>query len=287
MRVMVTGGTGTVGSQVAQRLIARGDDVAVLTRSAEKPVPQGVQAVVGNLGDAATVRKAFEGYDALFLLAVVSPAETQEGLLGFNGARDCGVRRIVYLSVQNAEEAPHLPHFGGKLPIELALAKSGLEYTVLRPNNFFQNDYWYKDAMLQYGVYPQPIGGTGLSRVDVRDIADAAVAALTSDDHSGETYDLVGPDAWTGESTAAAWGEALGREVRYAGDDLDAWEQQNLRYLPPAAAYEFRMMYQFFQERGLKATDEALARVERLIGRPPRRFEDFVAETAAAWKSGS
>ena len=286
MRVMVTGGTGSVGSQVAQRLIARGDEVAVLTRGAGKAVPQGAQAVVGNLGDPATVRKAFQGFDALFLLAVVSPAETQEGLLGFNGARDCGVRRIVYLSVQDAEEAPHLPHFGGKLPIELALAKSGLEHTVLRPNNFYQNDYWYKDAMLQYGVYPQPIGGAGLSRVDVRDIADAAVAALTSDGHSGETYDLVGPDAWTGESTAAAWSAALGREVRYAGDDLDSWEEQNLRYQPPALAYEFRMMYQFFQDHGLKATAEALARVERLIGHPPRRFEDFVAETAAAWKSG-
>ena len=47
------------------------------------------------------------------------------------------------------------------------------------------------------------------------------------------------------------------------------------------------MMYQFFQELGLKATDEALARVERLIGHPPRRFEDFVAETAAAWGSGA
>ena len=286
MRVMVTGGTGVVGSQVAQRLLARGDEVAVLTRSAEKPVPAGAQAVVGNLGDPATVRKAFVGYDALFLLNVVSPAETHEGLLGFNGARDCGVRRIVYLSVQNADGAPHLPHFGGKLPVEMALAKSGLEYTVLRPNNFYQNDYWYKDAMLQYGVYPQPLGSAGLSRVDVGDIADAAVAALTSDGHSGETYDLVGPDAWTGESTAAAWSAALGREVRYAGDDLDAWEEQNLRYLPAALAYDFRMMYQFFQEHGLRASNEALARVERLIGHPPRRFEDFVAETAAAWKSG-
>jgi uncharacterized protein YbjT (DUF2867 family) len=286
MRVMVTGGTGNVGSQVAQRLVARGDEVAVLTRSADKPVPPGAQAVVGNLGEPATVRKVFVGYDALFLINVVSPAETHEGLMGFNGARDCGVRRIVYLSVQDLDQAPHLPHFGGKLPIELALSRSGLEYTVLRPNNFYQNDYWFKDAMLQYGVYPQPIGGAGLSRVDVRDIADGAVAALTGDGHSGEIYDLAGPDAWTGESTAAAWGQALGREVRYAGDDLDAWEQQNLRYLPPALAYDFRMMYQFFQEHGLRARDEALARVETLIGHPPRRFEDFVAETAAAWKGG-
>lgn len=67
--------------------------------------------------------------------------------------------------------------------------------------------------------------------------------ALTADGHghSGETYDLVGPDVVTGPSTAATWSEVLGREVRYGGDDLDAWEEQNLRYPPPALAYDFRM----------------------------------------------
>ena len=62
------------------------------------------------------------------------------------------------------DRAPHLPHFGAKLPIEAAIKASGIAYTIVRPNNFYQNDYWYKDAMLQYGVYPQPLGGVGLSR---------------------------------------------------------------------------------------------------------------------------
>ena len=283
MRVMVTGGTGTVGSQVAQRLIARGDEVAVLTRSAEKPVPQGAQAVVGNLAEPATVRNVFKGYDAVFLINVVSPAETHEGLLGFNGARDCGVRRIVYLSVQNADEAPHLPHFGGKLPIEMALAKSGLEYTVLRPNNFYQNDYWYKDAMLQYGVYPQPLGEVGTSRVDVRDIADAAAVAFTTDGHDGQIYDIVGPEVVTGPGTAAVWSEVLNRPIAYGGDDMDAWEAQASSMLPDYMAYDFRHMYEHFQRHGLTASPEAVARLTTLLGRAPRSFRAFAEETAAGW----
>ena len=286
MRVMVTGGTGTVGSAVAQGLIARGVDVSVLTRGGGKPVPAGAKTTVGDLGDPAAVRKVFRGFDAVFLVNVVGPAEATEGLFGLNGARNSEVKRIVYLSVAQADQALHLPHFGSKRLVEMALEQSGLEYTVLRPNNFFQNDYWFKDVMLQYGVYPQPIGNKGLARIDVRDIADGAVAALTSDAHVGKSYEMGAPDLCTGESTARTWSEALGREVRYGGDDLDAWEEQNLRYLPAAMAYDFRLMYAHFQERGLAIAADELAALERLLGHPPRRFADFARETAAVWRAG-
>lgn len=286
MRVMVTGGTGTVGSQVVRDLLARGVEVHVLTHSSGKPLPAGAQAVQGDLREPATVRTVFAGMDGVFLLNAVGMTEAHEGLMAVNGIRDSRVGRIVYMSVQGADKAAHLPHFGAKVPIEMAVAESGIPFTILRPNNFFQNDSWYRDAMLQHGVYPQPIGGAGLSRVDVRDIAEAATRALLDDAGRGETYDLAGPDAVTGESAAAEWSRALGREVRYAGDDLDAWEQQNLRYLPAFMVYDFRLMYDFFQRRGLRASDEALARLTTLLGHPPRRYADFVAETAVAWRAG-
>ena len=101
--------------------------------------------------------------------------------MAVNGCRLGGVKKVVFLSVHRVDEAPHLPHFGAKLPVEAAIRDSGIPWTILRPNNFFQNDLWFKDAMLAYGAYPQPFGGVGLSRVDVRDIAEAAALALTTD----------------------------------------------------------------------------------------------------------
>ncbi len=199
------------------------------------------------------------------------------------GITEAKVGRVVYLSVQQVDQAPHLPHFGMKLPVEAAIRKSGIPYTILRPNSFFQNDLWQKDAMLQYGVYAQPIGDVGLSRVDVRDIGEAAAIALTEDGHDGETYNLVGPDVHTGESTAAVWSQALGRKVAYAGNDLDAWEAQALQYLPAALVFDFRHMYDFFQRNGLQATDDDVARLTRLLGHGPRSFEEFARETAASW----
>ena len=72
--------------------------------------------------------------------------------------------------------------------------------------------------------------------------------ALTSSSHHGESYDLVGPDLYTGVSTAAAWSRALGRKVTYAGDDLDAWERQSLTYMPAWMAFDFRLMYRNLPE---------------------------------------
>lgn len=286
MKILVIGGTGTVGSEVVRQLKSRGEQVFVLTRSPDhaSKLPPGVTGVVGDMLDP-TKLGAFVGMEAVFLLNPVSTTESFEGLLGVNAARDAGAKRIVYLSVQNLDRAPHLPHFGGKIGTEAAVIKSGMAYTILRPNNFYQNDIWSKEALLNYGVYPQPIGSAGLSRVDVRDIGEVAVLALTTNAHDKKIYNLVGPDVVTGESTAAEWSRALGKPIKYAGDDLEAWEAQNRAYLPASMLYDFKLMYAFFQKDGLKATPADVAQLTAVLGHAPRGFAAYATEMAAAWKS--
>lgn len=289
MNVLVTGGTGTVGSEVVREVAARGANVSVLTRDLARTrnFPASVNLMAGNLQQPETVRKVFNGIDAVFLLNAVSQTESHEALLALCGMRLARPARVVYLSVQDADQAAWLPHFGSKAGVEQALRQSGLAYTILRPNNFYQNDYWLKDAILG-GMYPQPLGSVGVSRVDVRDIAEAAAIALLSQGHESETYDLVGPDILTGESVAAAWSRALGKTVRYAGDDLDVWERQSLQHgMPDWMVFDFRMMFEHFQTHGLKAPPGAIERQTRLLGHQPRSFDAFAAETAAVWRGRS
>src|SRR6185503_6738092 len=82
MNVVVTGGTGNVGSQVVNELVARGATVTVVTRDPAKAqkLPKGVTPAKGNLAEPSTVRQVFDGADAVFLLNVVSPTESHEGL---------------------------------------------------------------------------------------------------------------------------------------------------------------------------------------------------------------
>ena len=282
MKTLVIGGTGMVGPHVVRELVGRKAQVRVLVRDKSK-APAGVEAVAGDTIDPLTLGPAFEGVDGVFLLTPNAITETHMGLMSVLAAKTAKVKRIVLMTVHHADRDPLIPHFATKLPIEAAIKASGIPYTILRPNNFYQNDEYFKDAILQYAVYPQPIGDTGVSRVDVRDIAEAAATALVAGGHEGQTYNLVGPKPWTGAATAKAWTAALGKPVAYGGNDVDAWEKAARQWLPAWLAYDFRIMYAAFQEKGLLASAEDIQRLTKMLGHAPRGYEEYVKETAAQW----
>lgn len=287
MEFLVIGGTGRVGSHVARGLVGKGHGVRVLSRTAEgtAAVPEGSRGYVGNLLAPASLGSAFQDVDGVFLCIPMAQDETKQGLAAVRAAREAAVRKLVYLSVHNLQYGPHIPHFARKVTIESAVWDSGIPYTLLRPNNFFQNDYWYQEAIVQHGIYPQPLGSVGVSRVDVRDIADMAVAALTEPGHDGEAYPVVGPDILTGDHVAEIWARHVGREVRYGGDNLGVWSEQARAVLPEWQVHDFAIMYAHFQRHGLAATAAELALQAKALHHPPRTFEAFAAETAATWRA--
>lgn len=285
MTTLVLGATGTVGSFVTRGLVARGENVRILTRKGGKApgLPAGIEVHAGDLVCPCDLEPAFDGIDRLFLLNALSHSEVTEGLAALEWAKRAKVKSIVYLSVQAAERLPHVAHFAAKTAIEHALRESGISFTILRPNSFFQNDWRLRDAIVDHGVYPLPLGRTGVSCVDVRDIADTAVRCLVDEAAPGETVVVAGPRPWTGPEIASHYGGLLGRKVEYAGDDLDSWERNMLHLLPQWMAFNLRLMYSWFGAHGLEATSDELARLERLLGRPPRRYEDFAEEAVREW----
>jgi uncharacterized protein YbjT (DUF2867 family) len=281
-KIVVIGGTGTVGSQTVEELLKRGAEVRVMTRSAGKiaALPKGVEGVTGSMLEPESLPAVFAGADELFLITPLVRDETAQGIDAVDAAVAAGIRRIVYLSVHQADKALGIPHFVCKLPIEGVIRASGVEYTILRPNNFYQNDRAVLDA-IRAGVYPQPLGSVGLHRVDVRDIAEAAAIALTEAGHSGKTYSVVGPRAWTGLETAAALTRHLGKAVMYGGDDLKAWAAQMRAFLPGWQVRDLEIMYEYFLRAGLLATQAEIDEVTGVLGHAPRRYEAFVEEVLA------
>jgi len=284
MKILVTGGTGHVGSEVVKELQKRKAEIRLLVRKQEARPTEGVQVVVGDLLDPVSMEKALQGVDKLYLLNAVTPDELTQGLIAYDLAKKLKLKHIVYHSVFRVEHFKDVPHFASKLAIESALREFDVPFTIIRPNYFFQNDASLKDPLTKAGVYPMPLGTVGISAVDIRDIAEATAIVLTSDGHQGKTYNLNGPEVLSGPGVASIWSKLLGREIRYPGDNMDAFELQMRERAPSWSAFDIRMMFQGYLERGFVAESGDLETLTELLGHSPRRYEDFAREIAHTWQ---
>jgi uncharacterized protein YbjT (DUF2867 family) len=134
--------------------------------------------LVGDLTDVASLRAAMSPVRTLFLLNAVTPDEVTQALVALNLAREAGIERVVYLSVIHSDKFTNVPHFTGKHAVERMIESLDIPATILRPAYFMQNERLVQQVIQGYGLYPMPIGSTGVAMIDARDIADIAVAEL-------------------------------------------------------------------------------------------------------------
>jgi uncharacterized protein YbjT (DUF2867 family) len=285
MSILVIGGTGTVGSATVESLTSKGQTVRVLTRSPnEANLPAGATAVAGDLAKPDSLESAFDGVERVCLITPLDPDEADKGKTAVDLARRALIQRIVFMSIHQVETCPEAPHFRSKIEIEGAIRGTGIPFTIVRPNNFFQNDLLLREAILGHGVYPQPLGSKGCSRVHTDDIAECLAKALVDDGHEGKYYPVAGRTALTGRDCARIWSDALGKEVTYAGDSLDAWADSAGKSMPEWLVEDLRIMYGCFQAKGLAATDDELDTQRQLLGRDPQRYDEWVMRVAREWK---
>jgi uncharacterized protein YbjT (DUF2867 family) len=287
MKVLVTGATGTVGSELVKALLQRGAQVRALTRNQPKPstFPGTVEIAVGDLTDPVSIAEAIKGADKLFLLNGNVADEHTQALTAYGLAKKAGLKHVTYLSVFKADQFLEVPHFGAKFAVEEAIRVGGMPYTILRPGYFVQNERRLKHVLTGPGVYPIPAGNQGLAAVDVRDIAEVAAMSLTEEGHTGKTYDLVSSEMLTGPGAAAIWSKLLSKKITYAGHaDFDGFEAQLRNAGTPSwVAYDLRVMFQGYVERGLSNTEHQTARFAALLGHQPRTYSSFAAELAQEW----
>jgi uncharacterized protein YbjT (DUF2867 family) len=271
-------------SLITQGLADAGAEVKALVRQpGKRDFPAGVTEVVADLTDVPSMRVALSSVRTLFLLNAVTPDEVTQALITLNLAQEAGIERIVYLSVIHADKFTNVPHFTGKHTVERMIESLDICASILRPAYFMQNERMVQQTIQDYAVYPMPIGSAGVSMIDARDIADVAVAELLRRDRASSaldrvTLDLVGPQVLTGASVAKVWSSALGREVVYGGDDVAAFEGQMASFGPTWLAYDMRLMMAGIQKFGMQAAEGTVERLQAILGRPLRTYEDFVRE---------
>ncbi len=286
MTILVTGATGNVGRNVVEQLISRGADVRALVRDPSKAnLPASVEAVQGDLLDVDSLRSAMAGVTTLFLLNGVVADEFTQALIALNVARDAGIERIVYLSVIHSDIYVNVPHFAGKFGVERLIEQMGLNATILRPAYFMDNEITIKDVVTGYGIYPMPIGNKGLAMIDARDVGEIAAIELVRREQSAKPLPLnriniVGPDTLTGASAAAIWGEVLGRQITFPGDDIAGFEQNLRQFMPSWMAFDMRLMAERFISDGMLPNAGDADRLTAMLGRPLHTYRDYVTQIA-------
>ncbi|MER5357022.1 NAD(P)H-binding protein [Streptomyces sp. NPDC002785] len=264
-QILVLGATGKTGSRVVPRLQALGHTVRSASRSGTPPF---------DWADPRTWDAALSGTEAVYLV----PTETlglPERAEFVDRAKAAGVRRIVQLSVRGID------HDGGVPETESAVRESGLEWTVLRPCWFAQDfaapDFFLGEVLT--GELATPAGDGREPFIDVEDIADVAVAALTGTGHVGKTYELSGPRTLTFAEALGIIGEATGRELRHRYQTPNAYAAAQIAAAMSAADAEAIALFLDGIRHG---NDDYVSKgVQEALGRAPRSFEEYVSKTAA------
>jgi uncharacterized protein YbjT (DUF2867 family) len=283
--ILVTGATGTIGSEVVRQLAARGEKVRALTRAPEKALfPEGVEAARGHHADRASVEAAMTGAEVAFLVGVFGPDDGGHDRGLVEAARAAGVRRIVKLSGIGAGNPAVGPVGTWHVPGEQAVRDSELEWTILRPSAFATNTLGWAASLRAGSPVPNTSGDGGQGVVDPRDVSEVAVAALLDAGHSGRTYTLTGPEVLSVPDQAAVLAETLGRPVEVRG--LSSAEARayllGLGYSHTFVAAS-EISREFVREGGNEVvTDD----VREVLGRPARTFREWAQDHRAAFGEG-
>lgn len=263
--ILVLGATGKTGRRITQRLQAAGVPVRLGSRGADPAF---------DWEDRSTWEAVLEGIHAIYIsfqpdLAVPGAVETVQAFT--DQAVKSGVRKLVLLSGRGEVEAEQA---------ERVVQNSGVDWTILRASWFFQNfsEAHFLEPILQ-GELALPVGNIAEPFVDVEDIAEIAVQALTKPGHSGQLYELTGPRAMTFAEATAEIAQVSKRDVGFVAVPPDAYRQALEQAQLPTELIEL-VLYLFTTVLDGRNTPVADG-VQRALGRPARDFSDYVRRTAA------
>jgi uncharacterized protein YbjT (DUF2867 family) len=272
--ILVTGASGTVGSEVVRALGERGARVRAGYRSRPQKLPAGVESVALDYERAETIRPALPGVETVFLLS--NTVEPEKKVV--DEIKRAGVKRIVKLSAFGAaEEAYSFARW--HRAVERHIEASGLAWTFLRPNGFMQNvvNYMAETIRSQSAIYSSAADGA-VSHIDARDIGAVGARVLTESGHEKKAYELTGPAGLTYGQIAEILSRVLGRTIRYVPISPEQYKQAAVGAgTPPGYADALVDLNRYYAEGKASRVTEA---VRQIAGRDPIAFEQFARDHA-------
>ena len=296
-RILVAGAMGTVGREVVAACREHGVEARRLVhprrRSTEEPASADV--VYADLLDPEALSRALEGVDGAFYPSPHIEAEAEAAHLFADRCARVGARMVFVGSHIDAPSRPlrwllrgvmgrMIPSYRPKFRLSESVRRSAAAPVILVPTNFCQNDALQvvREGLLREQVYRYPVGPRGMNRLDVADLARAAVGLLLADEWYPGARPVVGPETLSGEACAAAWSQALGREIRYAPDP-ERWEAGLRAELGGTKLDDYLQTWRSFARLGIPTMASQVTATTELLGRPPTSYDRWTQRCASQW----
>jgi uncharacterized protein YbjT (DUF2867 family) len=284
--LLVTGATGNIGRELARELDATGTGFRVMVRDPGRAgmLPASAERVSGDLDDPATLAPAFAGADKVFLLTPGIGTDHVRHVIG--AARAAGVRHIVHLSSFNVLGDP-MPAMGRwHHEREQIIRASGIPATFLRPGGFMTNAFDWLPAIRDGGYVLDPAGPGRHAPIDPADIAAVARLALTEDGHQGREYVLTGDEVLTVTEQVRILSAATGLDIKVREPAMPE-EAVRARFPNGAPKALSDALLEALTLMRADTTGFRTDTVERLLGRKPRKFADWCARNADAFRKAA
>lgn len=276
--ILITGPTGTIGTELVKRLEQSGTKVRAGVRSPAKAKSRfgtAVELVSFDFEDAGSF-ECLKGVEKLFLLPPVMPNQVAVSNALVDAAKQAGVGRIVKLSVMGADSEPPFIFGQWHAAGERHIRESGIDFTFIRANSFMQNFITYFPP--REGMIYLPWGHGKASWIDTFDIARVAAEILRSDEHSRKTYTVTGPAALGIEEVARILSQVAGRKITYVDVPESAAREAMVQAGLPG--WQIDALMDLHATNRQSRWSQVTSDIKDLTGKTATSFEQFAQDYA-------
>jgi uncharacterized protein YbjT (DUF2867 family) len=296
--ILITGSTGNIGSELTRQLsnsssdlnlkaVVRSGDVNINDNNSKNKTR--LQQVVMDFDRPETMVEGLKNVDKLFLLTPTHPKLVEFTSNLVNEAKKAGVKHIVKLShirANAADEAAKITITSLHREAEKIIEESGISYTFLRPNFFFQNFINFYGSMIKsQSSFSLPAGNGKVSFVDVRDIASVAATVLTKNDgeeHMDKAYDVTGPESLTYAETAKVLSNEAGKKIGYINISED--DARRMIREMGMSDWHTNVLLELLRITREGYLSNISSAVEEVTGNKPISFHQFTKDYASAFR---